>query len=817
MPRLTKLLAAIALSGSAFAPAAEPVVVLEADPIAADAIDVQVDVDGTALRNGALLARPTSIFADPDTADTRAHVAEQLALWRQHEPEMPDLVGLLTGTDALRFLGAFPEEPGSGRHREMDIGFLIQGAAASAMHAWLGERVAEGNGTKSTLDGFEGWSDNGIFAAFKDDTWVATAPNLLAALTAPVQADSATPVKLRVAGKDLMGLMALMAEFEDEIDPVMSGIIPDWKDSEPVLTGSLQADAEGWRGNLLLEGFDHPALATISPELAKRALPGQEFSVLASVAPAQAFELFLVFAAAMERDPPDRLRKQVDAGLLQVTGLGLDEHLKQLSGGLVAQGGWAKAFGPIPDWVVSMELNEGNGVAEVLGQLMPMANANEVAVEGADAAWFVPTPIGGITVAIGPGVLTASNRDTMVASALAGGHEVISVPAGSMFHLDADMQALGRRWIPFAWMQLQSMEEELGRSLSDRISTVVWRAREALDAEEKPTTVSKAILGGGNEGRWVRRSLGPMFPDQDLAKAVDEHLSLWKTDENRGGDGLAVVYRTEAGWSAVVGWRDERGPFRTVEELRAELSDFARVLGKAPPEQALLSMPERPVFDVRWLPTLDVLFEHIPDRWTATLSRTEQGLVLDERGLPPLTALSGFFASITIGLAEDIERNLHRRRVNEKEREFRSERPELFEAMEAISTAIQSWRSQQGGDLPEKASELVLQGYLDLKDVAGFFGGVVPKAPSAVDAIGRWSSEQEGWPWAALSVRIDDTWTVNANPGGGVDVSDAFEVPPAIDPAAAQVEPTAAEQAAMKDLLGDEEAGEAVDAPDDGF
>lgn len=777
-------LAATATAGIAAADAIPPI----EHPLQEHADSVLL-VDQQRVFAGAALAKPTSLWADPDFAEQRAHIREQLRLMTAANQDVPPFLDILTHARSYYFAADLPtyEDADTAPNRSMAMSMAMlfamdAGKASDAVRAWW-QRTAGQQGEAATVGGIAGRElGPEMFTGLDDSVLVAGKTDLVEAWThggrdtGSLPADGPVGVSATRYG-DLISTLATLAEYDPEVDPMLSALLgSEWRGSDPSLRTGTWVDAEGgWRSRVRLTGLARMPLARLTPALAAHLPETGDIRCALALSPAAALDIAVALIAADTGGSPDEARGTLAAGLQREYDVALDDLLAALTGEIGASIAWAPDAMPIPKGVTVLGLSDADTVAAALAPMLAEVAAVEAAVDGARAAWTVTAPMLQLTVAVGDDVLVLANRAELAAQALAP-RAGATAPwdSDTGIHFDLAVARIGRQWLPLGLAQLGTVEQDLASHPLRSLSYTSNQVQQALMQETPPSSLSEALA----ENRWALQRLGDLYPDQDPGAAVDSHVAVWIRKNDAMISDTAFVLRTDAGYRMIAGWnQDDWDSAPDAAGIRAALDGRQHALGPGLEELAVTTVPEIPSFDRRWLPDPATAIRHLPERYTLAVSQRDDGsLVVDERGLPVVGNYAHAGGVFAFAMSQMLQWQIRSAREEQRKAALREEHAELIAGVEVIAEVI--GQLHNGDGIPATASDLVRQGHLALADTAFLFGGRVPARADALDQVGRWTQEPEGWPRAVWAIHLEPGWSVTISPWGQVEVTDRIDVPP---------------------------------------
>jgi hypothetical protein len=690
-------------------------------PAADPAPVLRWSVDATAARS-VLAQEPFALVADPAAATAAAHAFRQLRMLAAGGRRTPPFLALAEA-DAIRLWGFLPAEPVQPMiFGPPEVAVRVDGAAAQPWGRWI-HAQARGAGT-TTLVGLPAMVNNGgMVTATGPDRWLmAKGAAATAVLTAAGPAEPGAWLVLDATPVVAAASAAIRAKDAAEVDAVMP---PGWRSWTPRMTATLDTAAPVFTARGAITGMADLPLGTVDPALAALVPADAEVALAGAVEPAWLVRLAPVAAGELLS------RRRRPAG---------EAVAGTLDGRFVAWGGWSA--GPLPEAVAVLGLRPGSGAAADAAITTMLNDLEPTEVPGAERAWALPLPVGGLTIArAGDRLVVAFDGGAGLPAMPGAADRPARIPATAAVWVRADLATIGRCWLPTVWTLAQAANGPIGEDPLQPLRVALW----GVDGDVIDGTPSGLLLGDGRDD-WKARGITELLGD---AAAVDRRAALW-----RSADGTAVVVlRTgDAAW-ILVGRHDRLAQTLDGDALARALDGASRLGGPAAADLETVDLPEPAVFDRRWLPPIDTVVAHLRP-WEVVIARTGDGLVWREEGLWGMTVLSVAAAHGTWLLGGEARQQAARRVAEAREQALRRDRPDLMAALDHIQSTL---AEDGAATLPAQASGLVAQG-LDPDRLGALWGDGEPGPVADLDRMGRWTPEVQGMPGTVWLIRIDDTW-----------------------------------------------------------
>ncbi|MDA3960681.1 MAG: hypothetical protein PF961_07810 [Planctomycetota bacterium] len=768
-------------------------------------------VDGAMLVNqhralaGAAVAKPTSLWNDPEFATQREHIMQQLRLLNESDLDAPPLLDILNGATSYYLAVSLPQmDQGPEMGFESPKGFSMPmlfamdtGTAVESARAWW-QSSTEDMGEPTTIAGIAGVGmGDTIFSGFIESLLVAGQPDLVRKWqeagggTGDLSSGPVAVSSMRFG--TLVKALAKLAEYQTEIDPALDAIVgPEWRDANPEIRAATWVDAEqGWRSTIELIGLGEIPAATLTPALAAHLPEHSDILFAEAIDPAASVAVAVSAFAAEEGIESDvEAKTLLDAQMRAEIGIGLDDITQAFTGEIAASVSWANDAMPIPKGVVVLGVNDGDRAAALLSLALQSMNPAGAQVDGALMAWTIMAPMVQVTVAVGEKVVVIANRPQLATEALQARAGATAPWAdNSTAHLSLGLKSIGERWLPMGLAQLSMMNETIGSDPLQVMRSAGWQLNEQLQSDTPPTTVSGALLTEDEGfGTWIRDGLESLYGKENLAATVDANIAVWIKGDGEMGEGPALVVRTATGYKVFKGWGgNQDGILADAAAARTALDGYEHKLGPTLEELAVTEVPPAATFSREWLPSAQLLTKHLPETYSIGVSKSDQAWVVEEKGLPLLGNYAHAAGMMTAAMSTFMGWQIQSAERDAKQEKIAEKHKELIDAIEAISEVVQELR--RNDKIPAKASDLVALGHLRLEDTAALFGGQVPTHAGALDKVGIWNQEPEEWPQAIWAIHLEPGWAAYISPWGEVEVTNEMEVPPTPADAAAGGDP----------------------------
>ncbi|MGC3989570.1 MAG: hypothetical protein QM796_07815 [Chthoniobacteraceae bacterium] len=571
-------------------------------------------------RQAALTAPPFSLLRDPGAAPVVAHVRDQLATFDQAMmvgSDLPPLLPLALHLDGVVFATGVGPDGSSGGFGNGAVLALEGGEAADSIDRWL-DRQLLGVGTRRTAwEEFNGYFvDTSLFLGRSGSRFVLGDPEQLPLAVQRLAALAAAPPDPRIAMTWRLRPALERATAESAWTAVaIDESLGAWRGTSPVARVDITAGAGCLAAETVVSALPRLPLATIDGEIAAAARSGHPVTL------------------ALHLDP------LAVARLLQASGCPVQEEIDavapQLTGDVLVQAGWSA--GPLPQGAALLRLHDGGEAAAPLATLASALGATAVEREGADQAFELVTPAGAQLILRRGERLVIGSDQALIASWLAGQAGDAPLPAGFVVQLDADLPAIARQWLPWAWVALAAMDEPLGADPEAALDELAWELRDAFRRVAPPASVSDALSHGDPEAFAAREDLRRLFPGPDLAQAIDAACAVYVPQppaapvDDDGMPQAKLVLRFADGFT-VVG-PDGRDGALDAAKVAEEVAGWKHVFGPDPAALVQLQRPEPVVFDGRWLPPVAVALRHVP-AYHLEVASADFSLRVSERGLP---------------------------------------------------------------------------------------------------------------------------------------------------------------------------------------
>lgn len=728
-----------------------------------------------------LAAPPFAVWRDPKAAAWTEHVRAQFRILSS-EPRTPPVDQVLTEARALRVQGWWPTAGAKPRNVERWFAmFLDAGASSAALRESLDQMRTSHRSVETELPPFAGVTQRECFFGWAGEVVAFGGVDVLRALPLANARGAAEPrARLRF---DAAAMLPSLAQVLDAYGTgeAADAAFPGWRSSTPRLEVTLDATAEGSGSVVEVAGLPRLPLRPVDPAIAARVDQGRQVVLTLGVDPEQALTLWMALVAMDKSDgiPWAEFRPQAERAFADELGVAPGELAAALSGDIALHGGWTA--GPLPQVGIVLGLRDAERAQRLLLALGERLGGMRGELPGAQAAARFATVAGTLTVAVGPGVLVIGTDDEQAAALLAAPAARGAQPAPAL-SLRADLPAIAKQWLPLAYGQAAQLREPLGNDplwvLGNVTTQVAFNRRD--DGATPAERIQQAL-----KSEWVAAQAARLWPNEDAVAAWNRCVAVYRSDTDERQ--LRAVIRIKDGF-LVRGTheRQDRAPI-TAAALAQRMTGWSPLGGPAPEALAETVVPERAVFDARWLPPQPALLAHLRP-WTVVITVGDGTLSVRERGLPAAGVLAGIggFASFIGGL--ELGRQLQRAEAEAAERAVRRAHAPKIAALERAGRALREPAARR--EVPAKASALVALG-VPLAELAPLCAEP-PASPEALDTVGRWFAEPAGNRGARWVVALADGWHAVLTHYGQVLVTKDDLRLPAADAAAPSDVPTPA-------------------------
>jgi hypothetical protein len=790
----------------------------------------------------AMAARPTSIYSDPDAAPAMAQVREQLQRLIAADHETPPFLDLIAGGRGLLLMG-YPFDGTQAGSFEPDMAVLVaSGSSQEVMRAYIRTNFADGHGAAPasvTLQGFTGWSQDEFFAGFNDDVMIIGKQSHVAGLAHRI-APETYPSAPAWMSLDARALVADLRTMTTDVPLLahLDQVMPRWRTWQPRVTLATTPMSEagspvsvGWQSTLTARGCAGLPLRPVDPAVLALARGDQQ--VVLALGCDAGVVTRLVSAAIAERigfphagaagtaGTADNIAA-IDHAIEAAIGVPVSRIARHLSGDVLVQAQWS--VGPVPHLSAVLGLTDGAAADADLAVLATALTAQpDASVTGADHAWSLVSPIGVVQIAR-TGKRLVVGTDAGEVSALAGGQPGgARLAADAAIQLHVDVPAIATLVLPMAYHLLADPQQGLGDNpimplldmmfgLNQEVIAAAASTQAAAAGATPAPAASTVSLGAliladhddHQVGQFHRERnasaqafFATLFPDGNLRQHIDSSFALYQnpsaSSEHRLGHGAALVGRTSAGFilvGVVANVQYACEAHLTAEDLAQRLAGWTKSCGPEPAALPIIAIPSPTLVDRRWLPPTAAVLRHLP-AWAIAVTRTDDGAVIDEQGMPVLgtigyaAGVATWFAAQEMGGARALAAQL----AQEKDAQvvlLRQRHAAVIASMEHAGAALQALTQGDHTKIPATASALVTVGHLALADCAGLVAGAAPHVAGDLDQVGHWFG-QTRWnsnnaPGPVWAVRLDDAWCVYVDAQGGIGYSTELREVPAAPP-----------------------------------